>query len=114
MNFAARFLAFAPSVSLLLFTIPQDLSATTLNLQEEYAELSDNDLDALVALIALYPDALVAQVLGAATYPDQVVEANDFLKGNPDLRGEGTSALRRTAILGSCRPGVHPIPFGPR
>jgi Protein of unknown function (DUF3300) len=41
-----------------------------------YAPLPANELDALVAPIALYPDALLAQVLGAATYPDQVVAAS--------------------------------------
>ena len=30
-----------------------------------------------MAPIALYPDALVAQILGAATFPDQVATAND-------------------------------------
>jgi hypothetical protein len=48
--------------------------------QQVFAAFSDQDLDALVAPIALYPDALVAQILGAATYPDQVVEADTFLK----------------------------------
>ena len=68
--------------------IPSELTAAPAKApQEEYAELSATDLDALVAPIALYPDALVAQVLGAATYPDQVVEANDFLKANPSLSG---------------------------
>lgn len=50
--------------------------------------LSDSDLDALVAPIALYPDALVAQILGAATYPDQVVEADTFIKANTNLTGD--------------------------
>jgi hypothetical protein len=35
----------------------------------------------------LYPDALVAQVLGAATFPDQVLAANNFLQQNPTLNG---------------------------
>ena len=56
--------------------------------QENFAPLSDSDLDALVAPIALYPDALVAQILGAATYPDQVEEADTFIKANSDLTGE--------------------------
>jgi Protein of unknown function (DUF3300) len=56
--------------------------------QEEYVPLSDSDLDALVAPIALYPDALVAQILGASTYPDQVAEADTFLKANYDLTGQ--------------------------
>jgi Protein of unknown function (DUF3300) len=56
--------------------------------QEAYAPVSDNDLDALVAPIALYPDALVAQILGAATYPDQVTDADTFLKANYSLTGD--------------------------
>jgi len=56
--------------------------------QEEYATLSDSELDALVAPIALYPDALIAQILGAATYPDQVVDADAFIKANYNLTGE--------------------------
>lgn len=40
--------------------------------------LSAQDLDQLVAPIALYPDALVAQVLTASTYPDQVAEADHW------------------------------------
>jgi hypothetical protein len=45
-------------------------------------------LQQLVAPIALYPDALVAQILAASTYPDQVVEADRWLQQHPDLRGE--------------------------
>jgi hypothetical protein len=39
------------------------------------AQQSSEQLQELVAPIALYPDTLIAQILGAATYPDQVVEA---------------------------------------
>lgn len=42
--------------------------------------LTADQLDQLVAPIALYPDALVAQVLAAATYPTQVVEADRWLQ----------------------------------
>jgi Protein of unknown function (DUF3300) len=63
-------------------------SATEAAAAEVYAPLAARDLDALVAPIALYPDALVAQVLGAATYPDQVATANQFVKVNADLRGD--------------------------
>src|ERR1035438_9735958 len=41
--------------------------------REEYAALTADELDALVAPIALYPDALVAQVLGASTDRKSVV-----------------------------------------
>ena len=46
------------------------------------------DLQQLVAPIALYPDQLVAQVLAAATYPDQVVEADRWLQEQHGLQGE--------------------------
>jgi hypothetical protein len=44
-------------------------------------------LDALVAPIALYPDALVAQVLAACAYPEQVTFADDWLSQNTNLTG---------------------------
>ena len=40
-----------------------------------------------MAPIALYPDALVAQTLAAATFPDQVAFANDWLQQNKNLTG---------------------------
>ena len=54
----------------------------------ESAPKSPEQLQALVAPIALYPDALVAQTLSAATFPDQVVEANQWLEKNKGLTGE--------------------------
>jgi hypothetical protein len=52
------------------------------------APLSPQELQQLVAPIALYPDSLVAQILGGATFPDQIVNANQFLKDNPSLTGQ--------------------------
>jgi hypothetical protein len=54
----------------------------------EPAPFSANDLQQLVAPIALYPDALVAQVLGAATFPDQIQAAAGWLQQNKQLTGE--------------------------
>ncbi len=51
------------------------------------APMSANELDALVAPIALYPDALVAQILAAATFPDQVAIADYWLHQNQHLTG---------------------------
>jgi hypothetical protein len=51
------------------------------------APLSGAELQQLVAPIALYPDALVAQILGAATFPDQVTAAADWLQQNKQLTG---------------------------
>jgi hypothetical protein len=52
------------------------------------ANKTPQDLDQMVAPIALYPDALVAQILAAATYPDQVVEADRWVDAHPDLKGK--------------------------
>ncbi|HMD99152.1 MAG TPA: DUF3300 domain-containing protein [Terriglobia bacterium] len=45
-------------------------------------------LQQLVAPIALYPDSLVAQILAASTFPEQVVEADRWLQAHPGLQGE--------------------------
>src|SRR5262245_23181407 len=42
---------------------------------------SDQELDHLLGPIALYPDPLLAQVIPAATFIDQVAQANQVLKG---------------------------------
>ena len=55
---------------------------------QQGAPLSANELQQLVAPIALYPDALVAQVLGAATFPDQIAYAGDWLQQNTNLTGQ--------------------------
>jgi hypothetical protein len=49
--------------------------------------LTAAQLQALVAPIALYPDALVAQILGGSAFPDQVTEANNWLMYNSTLTG---------------------------
>ena len=51
------------------------------------APLTAEELDQLVAPIALYPDPLVAQILAAATYPTEVVEADRWKGENPQLQG---------------------------
>jgi uncharacterized membrane protein YgcG len=52
-----------------------------------YAQQSPEQLQQLVAPIALYPDSLVAQILAAATFPEQVVEADRWLQANGNLKG---------------------------
>jgi len=49
---------------------------------------SQDELDQLLAPIALYPDQLLTQVLMAATYPLEVVEAARLVQQNPDLQGD--------------------------
>ncbi|MGE0735516.1 MAG: DUF3300 domain-containing protein [Alphaproteobacteria bacterium] len=50
--------------------------------------LNDQQLEQLLAPIALYPDALLAQVLTASTYPLEVVQANRWVKANPAAKGK--------------------------
>jgi hypothetical protein len=49
---------------------------------------AQDQLEQLVAPIALYPDALLTQILMAATYPLEIVQADRFVKQNPELTGE--------------------------
>src|SRR6202140_2986383 len=46
------------------------------------------ELQQLVAPIALYPDALVAQILAAATYPAEIVEADRWVQSHSSLKGD--------------------------
>jgi hypothetical protein len=52
------------------------------------ASLTPDQLQQLVAPIALYPDALIAQILAASAYPTQIVEAERFMQQNPNLKGK--------------------------
>src|SRR5262249_42176781 len=54
--------------------------------------LKPEQLEALVAPIALYPDALLANMLAAATYPLEVVEADRFVKDKKSLKGDALKA----------------------
>ena len=62
----------------------QEVSAT--QPKASGATFSQQDLDELLAPVALYPDALLAQVLMASTYPLEVVEAARWQKQNATLK----------------------------
>jgi len=58
---------------------------------EDYADtaiFSQEELDQILAPVALYPDALLGQVMMAATYPLEVVMADRWLQQNKDLKGD--------------------------
>lgn len=60
------------------------------------SKLDRAQVDQLTAPIALYPDALLSQVLMAATYPQDVAEAAQWSKANPSLSGDAaTKAVAR-------------------
>lgn len=70
---------------------------------QQYNALSTDQLNELVAPIALYPDALVAQVLAASTFSAQVVEADRFVQGH---RGQSPDALAQLVNGNSWDPSV--------
>ena len=55
-------------------------------------KLSADQLDSLVAPIALYPDPLLAQVLAASTYPLEIVQLQQWMAKNAELKGEALAA----------------------
>jgi hypothetical protein len=55
---------------------------------EEARKFSQAELDQALAPIALYPDALLSQVLMAATYPLEIVEAARWSKAHPGIQGD--------------------------
>ena len=83
------------SLALLFATWPQNLAgyqdalapAQTAQARA-YSQQTPEQLQQLVAPIALYPDSLVAQILAASTFPEQVVEADRWVEAHPDLKGD--------------------------
>ena len=68
---------------------PQDAQAPVQAAQTPpYTQQTPEQLQRLVAPIALYPDSLVAQILAASTFPEQVVEADRWVQARPDLKGD--------------------------
>ena len=66
-----------------LAQLAQDAPSAT-----QSAPLTSEALQKLVAPIALYPDALVAQILAASTYPSQIVEADRWLQQHSKLEDD--------------------------
>ncbi|MCI0614245.1 DUF3300 domain-containing protein, partial [bacterium] len=55
---------------------------------ETAAKIPADQLDALVAPIALYPDPLLAQVLAASTYPLEIIQLYQWMQRHPDLKDQ--------------------------
>src|SRR5262245_66220051 len=65
-----------------------------LDAQGTEAVFKREEIEQLVAPIALYPDVLVSQILMASTYPLEVVQADRWVKANKTLKGDAlTKAL---------------------
>ncbi len=70
-----------------------------------YASLSAPQLRQLLAPVALYPDPLLADILAAATYPAQIVEAQRFV-ADPAQSGQSVAQLTDAAAAHDWDPSV--------
>jgi hypothetical protein len=71
-------------------------AAATAAAAAEQPAFSQEQIEQMVAPIALYPDALLAQVFMSATYPLEIVQAARWVKKNEALKGEALDAALRT------------------
>jgi hypothetical protein len=85
-SFTKQLLSTTLSVLVIVGALPLGTQAQT-GYTGQGAPLSAQELQQLVAPIALYPDSLVAQILGAATFPDQVAAAASWLKQYSSVTG---------------------------
>ncbi|MGK9287039.1 DUF3300 domain-containing protein [Sinorhizobium meliloti] len=86
---AAFALASYPPAPFVVVAAAQEQAAAADTTEMQSQPLTEEELEVLVARIALYPDELVALVTSASLYPLQIVEAGRFLeqvKTNKDLR----------------------------
>ena len=87
-------LALSWPMVLLLALPPASFAQQSGTTQAGPAPLKQEELDQVLAAIALYPDPLVSQILMASTYPLEVVQADRWLKQNSSLKGDAlTKAL---------------------
>src|SRR5262249_56666415 len=84
----ARLLAATLVVALLLLPVAGAQSQEQASGQAGGGTFKPQELDQIVAPIALYPDPLLAQIFMASTYPLEVVQAARFAKANPNLKGD--------------------------
>ncbi len=71
-----------------LLALPPGLLAQGGTQSGASGQYSKEQLTQMLAPIALYPDALLSQMLMAATYPLEIVEADRWAKQNPSLKGD--------------------------
>jgi hypothetical protein len=80
------------SLLILLLAMPPGIVAQ--QQQEAAAVFNQEELEQILAPIALHPDPLISQILMASTYPLEVAIADRWVKQNPSLKGDAlTSAL---------------------
>ncbi len=67
---------------------PQPAESQVMNTTEQTPKLASDELDSLVAPIALYSDPLLAQTLAASTYPLEIIQLQQWMDRNKNLKGK--------------------------
>src|SRR5262245_48468971 len=70
----------------------QSQEMTTTTNDQQTTTLAPQELDSLVAPIALYPDSLLAQTLAASTYPLEVIQLQQWMNNNKNLQDKALAA----------------------
>jgi len=94
LTFARRLRCQLTAVVCSMLLIPQGLSAVGLDIsaqqgsapEEQAPKIPNDQLDSLVAPIALYPDPLLAQLLAASSYPLEIMQLQQWLTKHKDLK----------------------------
>src|SRR5881392_1734179 len=71
-----------------LFVVALFSATRSLHAQGDSRSFKPEELDQMLAPIALYPDSLLSQILMACGYPLEIVEAARWSKANPNLKGD--------------------------
>src|SRR5215813_4856698 len=69
-----------------IFAYPQSAQSQSSSSAAQAPKIPPDQLDSLVAPIALYPDPLLAQTLAASTYPLEIVQLQQWLERNKNLK----------------------------
>jgi len=89
MNRKVSYLGVLIGFLVLLMAAPPGVLAQSAGASGSFGQ---EELDQMLAPIALYPDSLLGQILVAATYPDQVTEADQWVRQNNNLQGDELNA----------------------
>ena len=96
MKMKQKFFTWVAWLLVLLLAAPPWVISQGTQGAEETKTFKQEELDQMLAPIALYPDDLLTQILMASTYPLEIVQAARFTKQNKNLKGDAlTEALEK-------------------
>src|SRR5258707_557135 len=108
LSFARRLRCQLTAVICSVLLIPHGLSAAGLDItaqqgtapEEQAPKIPNDQLDSLVAPIALYPDPLLAQLLAASTYPLEIMQLQQWRTKHKDLKNKPLQDARIASAVG--------------